>query len=298
MSDPDVTAVLPLTRAASLTLPQAAALYAHSGVAVFPCIAGTKRPATENGLRDATTDPDRVAGWWERHPASNIGLRTGEGIDVLDIDSHPTGDGFTRLRRLLDDGFAGSWTHAVRTPSGGLHLYYPSDPGREQRSWSRPREHIDFRGAGGYIITPPSRIDTGGQIRGYHPVGPTYPGQPIDADGIRDLLTPPPAPRPPSPSVERDLSVDGERIAAWLARQEVGSNRSETVFWAACRLVELGAAETETHAALAEPAAELGLDDRETQGIIRRAHQTTSPDADVEYRSTSPSAGRAAGKTL
>lgn len=174
MSDPDVTADLPLTRAASLTLPQAAALYAHSGVAVFPCIAGTKRPATENGLHDATTDPDRVARWWDRLPASNIGLRTGEGIDVLDIDYHPTGDGFTRLRSLLENGFAGSWTHAVRTPSGGLHLYYPSDPGREQRSWSRPREHIDFRGAGGYIITPPSRIDTDGGVRGYHPVGPTY----------------------------------------------------------------------------------------------------------------------------
>lgn len=297
MSDPDVTAVLPLARAASLTLPQAAALYAQSGMAVLPCSAGTKRPATENGLHDATTDPDQVAGWWGRHPASNIGLRTGEGIDVLDIDSHPTGDGFTRLRSLLDDGFAGSWAHAVRSPSGGLHLYYPSDPGREQRSWSRPREHIDFRGAGGYIIAPPSRIDTDGRTRGYDPVGPAYPGRPIDADRIRDLLSPSPSPRPPLPLADRDLSADGERIAAWLARQDVGSNRSETVFWAACRLVELGAAEPETHAALAEPAAHLGLDDRETQGIIRRAHQTASPDPDVDYRSTSPSVGRVTGRT-
>ena len=55
------------------------------------------------------------------------------------------------------DVVARRWSWLVRTPSGGLHAYFrPIDP--EMRSWSLPGQHLDFRGDGGYVIAPPSRI--------------------------------------------------------------------------------------------------------------------------------------------
>ncbi len=37
--------------------------YAAAGWHVFPCVPGGKRPATDHGLHDATTDLDQVAAW-------------------------------------------------------------------------------------------------------------------------------------------------------------------------------------------------------------------------------------------
>jgi Bifunctional DNA primase/polymerase, N-terminal len=45
-----------------------------------------KHPLTPHGLNDATGDPARLARWWRRWPQANIGLVTGELVDVLDID--------------------------------------------------------------------------------------------------------------------------------------------------------------------------------------------------------------------
>ncbi|MEX3510664.1 bifunctional DNA primase/polymerase [Kocuria carniphila] len=278
--------LLPLEQVAGLPLGHAARVYAEAGVPIFPCIGGTKRPGTENAFADATTDLDQIDWWWSRHPHSNIGLRTGHGVDVLDIDVHSAGDGFGPLRQLLQIGLGNTWSHAVRSPSGGLHLYYPSDPDRPQRTWSRRSAHLDFRGTGGYIMAPPSQIRVGGHTRTYQPVGPTYPGRPVDAERIRDLLAPPTPTRPPGPVFTGAMEEDGQRIADWLARQE-GSNTNELLFWSACRLVEHGATESETVTALIGAASQLGLGDREIHDTITRAHQHTAPDPDLTGSRTS-----------
>src|SRR6266542_3708971 len=51
------------------------------------CSAG-KHPMTNNGLKDATCDPDIIRGWWEKCPEANIAIRTGtpSGIFVVDLD--------------------------------------------------------------------------------------------------------------------------------------------------------------------------------------------------------------------
>ncbi|HZL03755.1 MAG TPA: bifunctional DNA primase/polymerase, partial [Cellulomonas sp.] len=53
---------------------------------------------------------------------------------------------------------------AVLTPSGGLHLHYP---GTDQRNGSLRGLHIDFRGAGGYVLLPPSLGQTKAYSRRY-----------------------------------------------------------------------------------------------------------------------------------
>ena len=59
----------------------------------------------------------------------------------------------------------------IATPSGGLHAYFT---GSDQPSGRLPRQHLDFRARGGYVLAPPSQIDgrpyrvirTPGPVRG------------------------------------------------------------------------------------------------------------------------------------
>ena len=49
---------------------EAALGYATRGCPVFPVI--DKKPRTEHGFHDATTDPATIRGWWERWPDAGI----------------------------------------------------------------------------------------------------------------------------------------------------------------------------------------------------------------------------------
>src|SRR5258708_1597587 len=63
----------------------AALAYAELGYPVLPCVANQKRPATFNGFKDATTDPEQIEKWWRMWPMANVAIRT-DGLLVLDID--------------------------------------------------------------------------------------------------------------------------------------------------------------------------------------------------------------------
>lgn len=120
------------------SLRDAALAYGEAGLRVFPCVLGEKRPLTRRGFTEATTDQRRIARWWDRWPEANIGLPTGNGsVDVVDVDLHPSGSGFAALERARRVGLFNGWACAVRTPSGGLHFYYPADPGRPPSLRSR-----------------------------------------------------------------------------------------------------------------------------------------------------------------
>ena len=147
----------------------AALRYANLGIPVFPCVAGGKQPLTANGFYDATSNARTVHAWWQRTPDANIGLPTGRrtGVVVVDIDVHGDANGFGAFERAQAEGLGDRWGWLVRTPSGGLHAYYPAMLDHEQRSWQVPSAHIDFRGDGGYVIAPPSRIVVDGSERRY-----------------------------------------------------------------------------------------------------------------------------------
>ncbi|MDN5811469.1 MULTISPECIES: bifunctional DNA primase/polymerase [Micrococcaceae] len=256
-------------------LPTAAATYAATGVPVFPCIPGGKRPLTEHGFQDATIDLDQISAWWQRFPAANIGIPTGHFVNVLDIDVHATGTGFPILRTLHQEGLIAGWGQAVRSPSGGLHLYYPATAGRELSSWSRGRTHVDFRGVGGYIIAPPSTITTEHGNRRYELIARGKQPRPVDADRIREFLTPKPDPSAQSiftATTMRETSV--EHIAGWVSSLAEG-NRNAGLFWAACRLAEAGMTEHNTVGILEPAAASAGLGVREITATIRSAHRST-----------------------
>lgn len=134
-------------------LGNAALWYAQQGLKVFPLSPGTKIPFKgTGGCLDATNDPDMVRKWWfEGNPDANIGIATGHLVDVIDIDG-PLGqrsraDHWDMLDKLNVIG-------KVSTPRpGGMHLYVPAT-GKGNKAGLLPG--IDYRGAGGYVVAPPS----------------------------------------------------------------------------------------------------------------------------------------------
>jgi hypothetical protein len=129
----------------------AALEYAARGWPCFPCAPNAKRPLTEHGLHDASSDLEQVERWWSRWPDANVALRTGEHFDVLDVDAP---DGLDTLSSLVGgDHVELPPGPAVLTPNGGVHLYF-APTGLGNRARFRPG--LDWRGAGGYVLAPPS----------------------------------------------------------------------------------------------------------------------------------------------
>jgi len=239
--------------------------YARRGWPVFPCQPGSKEPATPHGFRDATTDPDRITAWWKADADRNVAIATGApGPDVLDVDVRPRGSGYPAFRQLRQAGLAGGSLAIVATPGGGLHAYYP---GTGQRSSRLAAYHLDFKAAGGYVLAPPSQV--GG--RRYRVVQFRAAGTCLDWDAVVRLLDP--AGRRPAAGRQRPGRCDADRLAAWVAALEEG-NRNAGLFWAACRLVEAGRADS--LAALAEAARSSGLPDAEISRTLASARRTAA----------------------
>lgn len=144
------------------SLHSAALWYAEHGLPVFPLSPGSKIPLKgSGGCKDATTDPAMVNQWWTGNPRLNIGLATGVLVDAVDIDG-PAGQ--QSRAQHWDDIFAridGDALAKVLTPRrGGMHLYVPTT-GDGNAAGIVPG--VDYRGAGGYVVAPPSVIVENGK---------------------------------------------------------------------------------------------------------------------------------------
>lgn len=173
----------------------------HHNPKACPCLPAG-RPC--HGFHAGTTNPLRIEKWWTDSPRSGVGVACGAaGLVVLDIDAHsaPVPDrsrllpgiaihesvnlaglasgfdtmallaAFRRQPNPADD----ENTLRVRTPSGGLHVWYRNTvAGTRFRSstGSSPRValawQVDVRAEGGYIIAPATRTSQGS----YEAVGP------------------------------------------------------------------------------------------------------------------------------
>jgi Bifunctional DNA primase/polymerase, N-terminal/Primase C terminal 1 (PriCT-1) len=127
------------------------------------CSSPAKHPAghlVPNGLRDATTDTNIVASWFEDAPW-NLGLVTGgpTGVFVLDVDPRHGGDESISRLEQIHGPFPLTWRFL--TGGGGEHLVFRVQEGVVKNSAQKIAPGIDVRGHGGYIVAPPSRHISG-----------------------------------------------------------------------------------------------------------------------------------------
>jgi len=132
--------------------------WARLGISVFPLVHAKKKPATHNGFYDATTNPDEVSSLFSDQRL-NLGLRTGSGLVVIDIDSQKPGtdEAFAALEEKY-----GKLPHTmtVRTRAGGHHLYLKYPEGQSLKSSAgKLAPGIDVRADGGYVVGPGSWVE-------------------------------------------------------------------------------------------------------------------------------------------
>ena len=133
--------------------------YAKRGLYVFPCRVKDKRPATANGVKDATIDPDMIERWWREQPEFNIAVATGalSRIFVTDIDGL---DAEAELKTLeAQYGPIPSTVELITARGRHLFFQYPEQPVRNSAGKLAPG--IDVRGDGGYVLAPPSKHPSG-----------------------------------------------------------------------------------------------------------------------------------------
>jgi hypothetical protein len=173
--------------------------YASMGAPVFPLSPRDKVPFKgTRGCLEATTDHRQIDEWVRQYPGANIGIATGSWCCVLDVDG-PEGLAtlaeWEDLNRWLPEG------PASMTGSGGAHYLFNATC-RIKNSTKRLGPGLDTRGAGGYIVAPPSVHPNGSSYHwlSWRPLSPALP----DAPGwLLELLDPPEPERPPAPKPPR-----------------------------------------------------------------------------------------------
>lgn len=212
--------------------------YAARGWAVFPC--NGKVPLTPHGCKDAALDDDLVARWWARWPAASVAIATGpaSGLLVVDVDG-PTGEetivGLQLRHGRLPDA---PW---VRT-GGGWHCYVAWPGGTDSlQSAGRLGPGVDTRGAGGYVIAPPSLHVSGRRYEWSSP-------GPVEAAPawLLQCLRPPaaPGPRPWAAGASGRRGAAGAALAG-ACRVVAGAPagcRNDRLNWASWRMRERVAA--------------------------------------------------------
>lgn len=133
--------------------------YARQGYRVFPLAAGGKVPAISkerggNGCLDATTTVELIERWWTEYPEANIGIATGRGLLVIDVDPRKTERWLESLQELAIPP-----TFAVKTWSGGWHLYLAAPVASRITIGTDLLPGIDWRGAGGYVVAAGSIVN-------------------------------------------------------------------------------------------------------------------------------------------
>jgi Bifunctional DNA primase/polymerase, N-terminal/Protein of unknown function (DUF3631)/Primase C terminal 1 (PriCT-1) len=128
----------------------AAVEYAEGGLPVFP-LRG-KVPRTKHGFKDASTNARLVAGWWAGSPAADVGIRTGGGLCVVDIDPRNGGEE-TFVQLAGEHGVP--LTAAAETGGGGWHLFFRAPAGVSVKS-RQLGDGVDLKAEGGYVVAPPS----------------------------------------------------------------------------------------------------------------------------------------------
>lgn len=117
------------------------------------CASPGKHPETKNGLKDASTDIEKIKKWWPVGVSpSNIGIVTGgkSGLVVVDVDGD---EGFEALGAGRVEDLKDESVPCVKT-GRGFHYYFRSRiPVKTKQGFV---SKVDVKADGGYVVAPPS----------------------------------------------------------------------------------------------------------------------------------------------
>ena len=268
---------------------QAALSYAAMDWAVFPvhtpvdggcscgkrgCGSPGKHPRTHDGLKSATTDPERIREWWECWPDANIGVACGPSeLVVVDLDRHDDRSGRDTWECLRQTYGFEDETVICHTGGGGEHLLFRAPDADIHNSAGKLGGGIDVRANGGYVVVPPSLHASGHRYvwdAGYHP------------DVVEVALL---------PSAVQSLLVDrgGRENVTPTAAVIPKGRRNDTLFRLACSLLRAGLSPTALEAALLaenEARCQPPLDETEVRRIARSAAERQGPLLEATHSSS------------
>ena len=253
-------------------------------VPIFPIVPNGKLPATKNGWKDASADPAQIAEWRRINPDFNWAIACGKAqIFVFDIDPagldwwHKLLERDPEIKAAVDRAFQ------VRTPRGGLHVYFK---GEGPSTASRIAEGIDTRGgirkngeiiSGGYVVLPGSKTDKGAYE--------ALPGGALELVPAKMLGIIPERKKTDTLGLEKNPEADKARNVSWaldLRKGYVQSGRvavqgrggNNLTFQVACSILDKAISPGMCFDLMWEhwnPACSPPWDEWELEGIIRNA---------------------------
>jgi hypothetical protein len=238
------------------------------------CDRPAKHPLVRHGIHDATTNPAQLERWWSRWPHANLGLATGVVFDALDVDGPAGLVALRQFARTVGLRFPGP---LVAMGGGGWHSWFgPTGLGNRP---PRCLDHVDWRGAGGCVLAPPSHHISGGSYRWLRPLD-RAPLPEVPA-ALRVLLDPDPptltrpsrTAGPAAPSHPYGRTVLAAELAA-LSRATPG-HRNHTLNRCAFKVYRYVAVgilpDEEVTAAFTQAALAIGLDPAEVGRTLASA---------------------------
>lgn len=124
----------------------------------MPIKANSKYPLTKNGMKDATNDPQQLADWFNTGKHVNMAVNCEKsGLIVIDCDVDPARNynGIDKLEQMEEELGELPVTVTVRTPRGGLHLYFKAP--KDIVPKGKLADDIDIKYKG-YVLCTPSII--------------------------------------------------------------------------------------------------------------------------------------------
>lgn len=128
--------------------------YVQSNFKIFPLNVNSKsEQILKSWKKEAFSDTKTVQYYWKLNPNYNIGIKTGDGLLVIDVDNKNGKKGAESIKEYIHQF---PKTFSVKTPNG-FHLYY-----KVKKSYPNKvnlYEGVDVRCEGGYVVAPPSIVD-------------------------------------------------------------------------------------------------------------------------------------------
>lgn len=114
-----------------------------------------KHPRSAGGVSNASRDPQTIDSWWQTWPNAGIGIATGHGLDVIDVDSRSGLRDVADLMAAERLPAAVAWARSGRSGGEGFHVVVPSQGKAGNAQALLPG--VDYRGEGGYFVVAPTR---------------------------------------------------------------------------------------------------------------------------------------------